>query len=199
MFQNKKYNIIYLDPAWFFNPRNNPNTKFGGGVTNKYPVMKIDEIKKIDIPSIADENCAMFMWATTSSTNDSNLEDKLSLFRHWGFELKNEGFTWVKTNPKSGTPFFGTGYYTKSNAEHCYLGIKGKMKPVSNRVSSLIISPRERHSKKPDETRDRIVELFGDVPRIELFSRQNVEGWDCMGFDINGKDVRLIGDNNETI
>ena len=58
------------------------------------------------------------------------------------------------------------------------------MKPVSNKVSSAILSPREEHSKKPDEVRDRIVQLFGDIPRIELFARQTAEGWDCWGNEV---------------
>lgn len=70
---------------------------------------------------------------------------------------------------------------TKLIAEVCLMGIKGKMKPVSNSVSSCVISPRREHSRKPDEVRERIVDLFGDVPRIELFARQWAEGWDCWG------------------
>lgn len=189
---DKKYDIIYLDPPWWFPERNNSNTKFGGGITNKYPVMKLDEIKKINISSIANDNCAMFMWVTTSSTEDSNLQQKLELFEHWGFRLVNEGFTWLKTNPKSGTPFFGPGYYTKACCEHCYLGVKGKMKPVSNYVSSLIESPREQHSKKPDIVRDKIVELFGDRPRAELFARSAVKGWAAIGNEIDGQNILEI-------
>ena len=187
----KKYNIILCDPAWKFNARNNTETRFGGGVTDKYPTMSLEEIKALDIPSIADDNCALFMWATTS-TGDSNLAQKLELFEHWGFRLVNIGFTWVKINPNKMTPFFGIGYYTKSNAEHCFLGIKGKMKPVSNKVSSLIFAPKEEHSKKPDIVRDKIVELFGDLPRAELFARQITPGWDCLGNEINGQDLREI-------
>lgn len=190
---NKKYNIIYLDPAWKFNARNNTNTKFGGGTTNKYPTMSLEEIKQLDIPSLADDNCAIFMWCTTS-TGDSNLAQKLQLFEHWGFRLVNHAFTWVKLNPKSYTPYFGTGYYTKANIENCYLGIKGKMKPVSNSVSSLVIAPREEHSKKPDIIRNKIVELFGDLPRCELFARQQVDGWDCYGNQLkNSYDLRDLG------
>ena len=48
----------------------------------------------------------------------------------------------------------------------------------------MVISPREQHSKKPDEVRDRIVELCGDIPRIELFARDSVEGWDCWGNEV---------------
>ena len=42
---NKKYSIIYLDPPWKYNNRNNPSTKFSLGVHGHYPVMKLDEIK----------------------------------------------------------------------------------------------------------------------------------------------------------
>ena len=186
--QNKKYNIIYADPPWHYNARNNPSTRYGQGVHAYYPTMKLEEIKKLNIPAIADDNCALFMWCTTSA-GDSNLAQKLELFEHWGFRLVNIGFTWVKTNA-DGSPFFGTGHYSKSNAEHCFLGIKGSMKVQSNKVSSLIISPREKHSKKPDIVRSKIVELFGDLPRCELFARQNADGWDSVGLDLNGIDVK---------
>ena len=58
------------------------------------------------------------------------------------------------------------------------------MKPVSNKVSSIIISPLEAHSKKPDVARDRIVELFGDLPRIEMFARKSVDGWSSFGNEV---------------
>lgn len=76
-------------------------------------------------------------------------------------------------------------YYTKSNCEVCLLGIKGKLKPITNTISRCIISERREHSRKPDEVRERIVQLFGNLPRIELFARQKQEGWDCWGNDTN--------------
>jgi len=94
------------------------------------------------------------------------------------------GFSWIKTNKRSGTPFFGIGYYTKSNCEVCLLGIKGRLPVISNKVSSVIISPRREHSRKPDIVREKIVELFGDLPRIELFARQSTPGWDVWGNEV---------------
>jgi len=41
-----------------------------------------------------------------------------------------------------------------------------------------------QHSEKPSIVRDRIVELVGDIPRIELFARQKVEGWDAWGNEV---------------
>ena len=58
------------------------------------------------------------------------------------------------------------------------------MKPISNKVSSAILAPRREHSRKPDEVRERIVELFGDIPRVELFARQKVAGWDSWGNEV---------------
>ena len=40
---------------------------------------------------------------------------------------------------------------------------------------------RGEHSRKPAIVRDRIVELLGDRPRIELFARERVPGWDGFG------------------
>ena len=176
---NKKYNIIYADPPWKYNARNNTKTKFGGGAEGHYPLMKMEDIKALPVAELADNNCALLLWCTFPY-----LENQIELFNHWGFKYKTVGFTWIKTNKSNNKPFFGVGYYAKSNAEVCLLGIKGKMKPVSNKVSSVVISPREEHSKKPKIDRDNIVTLFGDVPRIELFARQKTKGWDVWGNEI---------------
>jgi len=184
-----KFNIIYLDPAWYFPKRNNLKTKFGGGITDKYPPMKIEDIKNLPIQDLADDNCAIFMWITTSMTSDSDIIDKLSLLKHWGFKIPNIAFNWKKEY-KNGKTHFGTGYYTKSGSELCILGIKGKMKPISNYISSIVESPLEYHSKKPDIIADKIVELFGDLPRIELFARQPRNGWITIGQELSGLDIK---------
>jgi len=179
------FNVILLDPPWAYNARNNPDTRFGGGAGGHYGTMTIEQIAALPIGELASDNCAMFMWCTFPQ-----IDKQMQLFKQWGFEYKTVAFTWIKTNPKNGKPFFGVGYYAKSNAEVCLLGIKGRMKPISNKVSSVIISPKEKHSKKPDEARNRIVQLFGDVPRIELFARQRCEGWTSLGNELSGKDIR---------
>ena len=80
--------------------------------------------------------------------------------------------------------FWGLGFWTRSNPEVCLLAVKGKPKRASASVHSVIMSKIERHSKKPAETRDRIVQLMGDVPRVELFARESSEGWDCWGNEV---------------
>ena len=77
------------------------------------------------------------------------------------------------------------GAYTRANAEVCLLGVtpgfKAKTQIRAHNVHQIIEAPFEGHSKKPDETRKRIVELLGDVPRLEMFARQRAEGWDTWG------------------
>lgn len=176
---DKKYNIIYADPPWKYNARNNLNTRFGKGAGGHYNLMSYEELEKLPIGNISADNCALFLWTTFPY-----LDKQIRMFEKWGFTYKTLGFSWIKTNTNNANPFFGIGYYTKSNCEVCLLGVKGKMKPISNKVSSCIISPRQEHSKKPAEVRERIVQLFGDLPRIELFARQHADGWDCWGNEV---------------
>lgn len=189
MISCQKYSIIYADPPWWYSSRSDHRkTRFKGGAMSHYPVMRNSELKALSVGDLAADNCALFMWATMP-----NLPEQIEVLKSWGFRYVTVAFTWIKTNPSTQGRlwltkkdlFFGVGYYTKSNAEICLLGIKGKMKPVSNSVSSAILSPRGRHSEKPAEIRDRIVALYGDVPRIELFARTQTAGWDCWGNEVD--------------
>lgn len=189
----KKYNIIYADPPWKYNSRANHKTKFRGGAEGHYKLMSMEEIKALPIKELADENCVLFLWVTFPY-----LKEQIKLFDYWGFDYKTLGFSWIKLNKKNKKPFFGVGFYAKSNCEVCLMGIKGKMKPISNKVSSCVISERREHSRKPDEVREKIVELFGDIPRIELFARQKVDGWDTWGDEVECDiDLLKYGDDDK--
>ena len=104
--------------------------------------------------------------------------------KEWGFKYKTCGFTWVKRNKVADTWFFGLGAWTRANAELCLIGTRGRIPRVSNKVSQVVDTHIEEHSKKPAIVRDRIVELVGPLPRIELFARQTVDGWDCWGNEV---------------
>lgn len=119
------------------------------------------------------------MWVTFPC-----LLEGLKTIKAWGFDYKTCGFCWIKTNKKQNTPFWGMGYWTRANAEICLIAIKGKISRISKSVHQVIMSPIEEHSKKPDIVRDKIVELVGDLPRIELFARQYADGWDCWGNEV---------------
>ncbi len=105
---DKKYAVIYADPPWPYNARNNHGTKFGGGVHAHYPILSMERIAAMRVGELAAENCALFLWCTFP-----HLERQLEIIRGWGFEYKTVGFTWMKTNPKNSKLFFGTGFYAK--------------------------------------------------------------------------------------
>lgn len=176
---NNKYNIIYADPPWQYKVWSKKGN--GRSAESHYHTMIMEDIinMKNVIKNIADDNCILFLWITFPC-----LQEALKVIEAWGFTYKTCGFTWVKKNKKSDSWFWGMGYWTRANAELCLIATKGNIKRVSAGVHQIIDTPIEEHSKKPNITRDKIVELIGDLPRIELFARQTVEGWDSWGNEI---------------
>lgn len=178
-FPDKKYNIIYADPPW-----NGLGWNNGSGQkcpANHYEVQGVEWIKSLPVQAISDDNSALFLWVTFP-----NLEDGLAVMRAWGFKYATCAFTWVKRNKKSDGYFVGCGNYTRANAEICLLGTRGKMQKrvLSRSVRQVCDARLGRHSEKPAEIRGRIIELFGDLPRIELFARQRHPGWDAWGNEV---------------
>lgn len=174
---DKKYNIIYADPPWCYRAW----SKKGNGRTaeSHYQTMSIDELSRLPVEQLAADDCALFLWITFPL-----LYESLNLLKAWGFTYKTVAFVWVKKNKKSDSFFWGLGYWTRANAEFCILATKGHPKRQSASVHQVICSPIEEHSKKPAETRERIVKLMGDIPRIELFARQITPGWDVWGNEV---------------
>lgn len=133
----------------------------------------------LPVSAIADTDCVLFLWATFPQ-----LPEALRLIKAWGFSYRTVAFVWLKTNRKARTWFYGLGFWTRGNAEICLFAKRGHPKRKSAGIHQLIVSPVEQHSKKPDEARERIVALMGDLPRIELFARQETPGWDVWGNEV---------------
>lgn len=169
--EKKVYDILYCDPPWEFKTYNKKSVV-------PYPTMTDEQLYELPIESLGKENSILFLWVTYPK-----LIDALNLMASWNYAYKTCGFCWVKRNKKSNSFFFGQGFYTRANTELCLIGTRGKAPRVSRAVSQIIYEPIREHSRKPDIVRDKIVELCGDLPRIELFSRENVAGWDSWGFD----------------
>lgn len=171
---DKKYSIIYADPPWDYK---NKGTR--AAASKHYETMTVEDVKKMPVGAaggIADDNCTLFIWATFPM-----LREALEIIEAWGFTYKTIAFNWVKQNKSGSGLFWGLGNWTRSNSEICLLAVKGKPKRVNASVHSVIIAPARQHSRKPDEVRNRIVELMGDLPRIELFAREAAPGWDVWG------------------
>jgi N6-adenosine-specific RNA methylase IME4 len=180
-FPDKKYNIIYADPPWKY------DENWGNGVAeHNYNVLPFNEIKKLPIQKITDKNCHLYLWYTNSFVKEAH-----ELCEAWGFKYK-QTLTWVKlySNNKLQT---GMGYYFRGTTEHILFGVKGKLPRLRKDLINLIETKGHavyeknlhfgEHSKKPNKFRDIIVKHSGDLPRIELFARTKIHGWDVWGND----------------
>lgn len=154
---DRRYSVIYADPPWSYGQGGKGKSSHGIA-RQHYDTMTTAEICAMPIRSIcAEDGAACFMWATFP-----NIGEAIRVMEAWGFRYKTAAFV-----------------------EVCLLGVspgfKAGERVRSHSVRQIIEAPFQGHSKKPDETRRRIVDLLGDVPRIELFARQRADGWDAWG------------------
>jgi N6-adenosine-specific RNA methylase IME4 len=175
-----KYNIIYADPPWSYRDKAAAGNR---GASFKYPTQSKEWIDNLPVKDLAADDCALFLWVTMPKLNEC-----WDLIEKWGFEYKTVAFTWVKRNKVAPSWFWGMGRWTRANAELCLLATKGHPKRVDAGVHSVVDSPIRAHSQKPDEVRDRIVKLCGDIPRVELFARTPTDGWDIWGNEVESID-----------
>ena len=178
--KNKKYNIIYADPPWQYKVWSKKGN--GRSAESHYKTLGIKEIVNMKdfIKDISADDCVLFIWITYPC-----LKEAIQVIEEWGFTYKTCGFAWVKRNKKANSWFWGMGYWTRANSELCLIATKGKIKRISRKVHQIIDTSIEEHSKKPAIVRDRIVELMGDLPKIELFAREKADGWDVWGNEVN--------------
>lgn len=190
----KKYKIIYCDVPWNYDNPKSDNPAIGG---KTYRTMSNEDLMNLPIEKIAGKNCLLFMWVTMPK-----LLEVFPIIEAWGFKYITCAFTWVKLNPtgsieKNGKDitlkkgvYSGIGHWVNGNAELCLLAKKGKPKRFEKNVKQIQIHPRGKHSRKPAMIREEIVRLAGNLSRIELFATEKATGWDSIGFDIDGKDIR---------
>ena len=156
------------------------------GASQKYDVMDVSPIASLDVRSICEEDSWLFMWWLANMPYEA-----LHVVSAWGFKIKTMTcFSWIKKTV-NGLDNFGMGFHTRQQQEHCLIAKRGKPKIVSHKVRQNIYSVIGEHSAKPAETRDRIVELVGDLPRIELFAREHPVGWSAWGNKLEKSDIDL--------
>jgi len=173
----KKYQIIYADPPWEYGSK----TKLGNA-RDYYPTMTCSELMSLPVKHISDDNCLLFMWIVSQQ-----LPACMWLAKEWGFDYVNIGFVWHKPNRTL------CGYYTMNQTELCLIFKKGKIpQPRGARnIREFISQKATKHSKKPNEIRDRIEKMFPTQTKIELFARQKAEGWDVWGNEVESN-INLI-------
>lgn len=177
---DKKYSVIYCDPAWQFKSAKTGG-KLNSGAAQKYTVTSLKDMMRLPVENLAAEDCLLVMWYVGAMPREA-----IELCEFWGFKLLNmNGFVWDKET-KTGKDHFGMGYATRASTESALIGYRGKLSNIieDRSIRSKIRAKVGRHSEKPNEFREAIVKMCGDVPRIELFSREQFPGWDAWGNEL---------------
>lgn len=169
------YRLIYADPPWTYKDKASAGER---GAAHKYTVMGLDAIKAMPIGQLCHpEGAVLAMWATEPLRREA-----YAVIDAWGFTFKTTAFVWRKMT-KNGKEFFGMGNWTRSNAEAVLLAVRGKNYP--RRINAGIRQMQDAeyigHSAKPQKFRTLLEQLMGPIPRVELFAREKILGWDAWG------------------
>ena len=171
----KKYKVIISDPPW-----NYSNAGVRGACENHYSTMGIADLKKMDVASLADDDCVLLLWCTWPQ-----LKEGIELIDAWGFRYIT-GFPWVKVTDiftaldgevQFSVPY-GIGFWARGCTEFVLIARRGKAKPPDRGFIGLL-SPNLKHSRKPDHLYEYAESLEG--PYLEMFCRRPREGWDVFG------------------
>lgn len=174
-FPDKKYKTIYADPPWM----ETGGGKIKRGADAHYPLMKTKDIVALPVKDLIDpEGCHLYLWTTNNF-----LPDALEVVKAWGFEYITM-ITWIKDKQ-------GLGQYYRGMTEHCIFAttknrLPYKLSEDGKRMQGVtgFYAPKEEHSRKPEFMR-QMIEKVSYAPRIELFAREQIEGWDSWGNEVN--------------
>lgn len=167
------YRVILVDPPWLFKSYSGPTLPHRTEDA-PYRVMSLDDLKSLPVADLAAKDCCLFMW-----TFGAHFEQAFEVGKAWGFKYKTKAFEWIKTT-KDGNPKMGMGHWTRQESESVLLFTRGSPKRISKGVRSTIWAPTNGHSRKPDESFERIEQLTAG-PYVELFACRYRPGWDGWG------------------
>jgi N6-adenosine-specific RNA methylase IME4 len=150
----------------------------GRSANQHYRTQGLDDIKRLPVEQLAADDCVLFVWMP-----DWFVQGALEVVEAWGFTHKTTAFTWAKLNESGEGWHMGNGYWTRANPEDCWHCTRGSPKRLYEDVRQLIVAPVAEHSRKPDETYERIERLV-EGPYLELFARRERPGWVSWGDEL---------------
>ena len=171
VFEEKEYRIIYADPPWKYNDKQDtPNL---GGANKHYDTMSIPELCDMKISEITEKDAVLFLWTTSPF-----LEDSFKIINSWGFKYKSS-FVWDKV-------MHNMGHYNSVRHEFLLIATKGSCTPDEKKLFDSVqsIEKTRKHSEKPEKFREIIDTLYVYGNRIELFARKKHDHWDVYGNEV---------------
>lgn len=167
---------IVADPPWSFKTWSGKTGTPHRTAEDHYSTMTVKDMYHLPVADVAAKDTALFMW-----TLGSHIDVSIELAKAWGFSFKTDVFIWDKDS-------IGLGYWSRKQAEQCFLFTRGKPIRKGKGVRQIIRAPRREHSRKPDELFKR-VETLVDGPYLELFARNHRPGWTVWGNQTNKFEV----------
>lgn len=176
------FGCILADPPWAFRTFSGKDAVPTLGAA-PYATLTLEEMQALPVAEVAAEDCLLVMWVISS-----HIPQAISLAGAWGFSYRSLGPVWIKARSPDQSEMFddapicdlGMGYWFRQQAEIAFVFGRGSPKRLSASVRQVMASPRRQHSRKPDETHERIQALV-EGPYLELFARQARPGWTVWG------------------
>lgn len=190
-----KYQVIVADPAWGFNDNlKKMKRKVKRAASAQYNVMTPSQVAAIPVADVADpQGCLLALWVPSVM-----LPTGLAVMKAWGFNFK-QTFVWVKLKKGfreeedwNDATRVGMGRLFRQSHEIALIGTSGKsVYPLLENHSqrSVAFDLNAGHSIKPGTLQNRLVTMFPDAQRLEMFARRQRAGWTCAGDGIDGKDI----------
>ena len=163
--EGQRFGSVYADPPWRYE-----NRASRGAAENHYDTMSVDAIASLPVAKLVAEQAHLHLWTTNAF-----LFEAIKVIEAWGFSYKS-CLIWIK-------PQFGNGNYWRLSHEFLLLGVRGSLTFSDNAQQSWLVAERTKHSAKPRVFR-RLIESVSPGPRLELFARNQAEGWTTWGNEI---------------
>lgn len=164
------FRTLVIDPPWKFKDQ-------GSRISPTYPLMDLEQIAAMPIAEVADENAHLYLWCPMAFTEEAH-----AIAAHWGFRYVLD-VLWIKTTDDGSRVRFGAGHYLRHAAEKALFCTRGTCPPLNRSTCNVLMTPRGRHSEKPDAFY-RMVETVSPDPRIDIFARKTRPGWEVFGNEV---------------
>lgn len=185
---DESYKTIVADPPWQYNDSLSGD---GRGAESHYETLPTDVVRAMgtQVNRVAANHAHCYLWTTNAF-----LGDAYDVLKAWNFTPKTV-ITWIKVldepdglpherdDPADVTERIGMGHYYRNTTEHIVFGVKGRKSTNSNSVPTHFFAERTEHSAKPEKSYD-LIEHMSDEPRLELFARNERDGWTTWGRDV---------------
>ncbi|HWA55000.1 MAG TPA: MT-A70 family methyltransferase [Solirubrobacterales bacterium] len=170
---------ILADPPWRFQNRTGKMAPEHLRLA-RYETMRLHEIEALPVDALCADKAHLYLWVPNAL-----LAEGLAVMEAWGFEYKTN-IVWLKTRKDGGPDGRGVGFYFRNVTEMVLFGIRGKsnrtLSPGRKQVN-LIAERKREHSRKPDQLYE-IIEECSPGPWVELFARNEREGWHQWGDEL---------------